>query len=213
MTEPTITRTDEAGSHELLAVTARAFWDDPLFDFLSGGDLLGEYRVLPSVFRAAMRDLRTDAAERYVSLVAEKPRGFAGWLGPGAFPRSRRERMTRDVRAASVLVRLRNRRKALNLLQEVERRHPTESHWYLALLATDPSVQGRGIGTALLRPVLDRCDAEGIPAYTETQKPGNVSWYGRSGFVTVDEIILPGTPSVWRLWRDPRPHSSNARAG
>ncbi len=46
----------------------------------------------------------------------------------------------------------------------------------LALLATNPGAQGRGLGSSLLGPVLDRCDSEGIPAYTETQKHENVSW-------------------------------------
>lgn len=86
---------------------------------------------------------------------------------------------------------------------EVERRHPREPHWYLALLATDPSVQGRGLGTALLAPVLEQCAREGIPVYTETQKKENVSWYARSGFDVAREITLPGTPTVWCLARTP----------
>ncbi|MCU1375261.1 MAG: GCN5-related N-acetyltransferase, partial [Actinomycetia bacterium] len=71
-------------------------------------------------------------------------------------------------------------------------------------LATDPTVQGRGIGSALLAPVLEECDRDGLPAYLETQKEANVSWYGRAGFVLRDEIRLPATPPVWCLWREPR---------
>jgi GNAT superfamily N-acetyltransferase len=105
---------------------------------------------------------------------------------------------------------MRNRRRAAALLQEVERRHPSETHWYLALLATDPGVQGRGIGTALLQPVLARCDTAGIPAYTETQKEENVSWYHRAGFNVIDEVRLPDMPPIWRIWRDPRANPSRA---
>ena len=47
---------DERDDGELVAVAARAFWHDPLFDFLTNGDLLDEYRVLPHVFRTAMTD-------------------------------------------------------------------------------------------------------------------------------------------------------------
>jgi GNAT superfamily N-acetyltransferase len=197
----------ESNHAEIVAVLSRAFWDDPLFDFLSAGNLLKEYCVLPRVFRTAMTDFRSHAAELYVADVSGKPRSFAGWLGPGAFPRSRAERVTRDLRAAALLLTLRNRRSAAALLREVERRHPTEDHWYLALLGTDPSVQGKGLGSALLRPVLQRCDVEATPAYTETQKLANVAWYARLGFVTIDELRLPNTPPVWRLWRDPHPLS------
>jgi GNAT superfamily N-acetyltransferase len=55
-------------------------------------------------------------------------------------------------------------------------RHPTETHWYLALLGTDPSAQGQGLGTTVLSPVLKRCDTDAIPAYTETQRHENVGW-------------------------------------
>lgn len=194
---------DDGG--EIIAVLARAFWDDPLFDFLTDGDLLAEHRLLPHVFAAAMTDFRSALAELYVAEVAGRPRSFAGWLGPGSLPRSRSARMARDLRAAVLLVRLRHRRAAATLMKEVERRHPTEPHWYLALLGTDPGARGRGFGTALLAPVLGRCDVDGVPAYTETQKEENVAWYGRLGFATIDELRLPGLPPIWRLWRDPQP--------
>ena len=204
MSDPHIRRLEgESEWGELTAVLSRAFWHDPLFDFLSMGDLLHEYLVLPYVFRAAMTDFRSLDAELYVADVDGRPRSFAGWLGPPAFPRSRGDKLARDLRAGLLLGRLRNRRAAAALLREVDRRHPTETHWYLALLSTDPGVQGRGLGTALMQPVLDRCDADGVPAYTETQKFENVAWYGRSGFEVIDEVRLPDTPVIWRLWREP----------
>ena len=94
--------------------------------------------------------------------------------------------------------------KGFRLLQEVDRRHPKDPLLYLGLLATDPTVQGLGLGTALLAPVLKQCDEEGIFAYLETQKESNVSWYARSGFAVTDEVRLPGTPTIWCLRREPR---------
>lgn len=206
MSEPWVRRLAAGADHaEIVAVLARAFWDDPLFDFVTDGDLLSEYQVLPRVFRTAMTDFRSKTAELFVADVSGRPRSFAGWLGPGTFPRARGEQLVRDMRAACLLLRLRHRRAAATLLHEVERRHPTEAHWYLALLGTDPSAQGRGLGAMVLTPVLQRCDTDGVPAYTETQKHENVAWYGRHGFVMVDEIRIAGTPPIWRLWRDPQP--------
>ena len=70
--------------------------------------------------------------------------------------------------------------------QPSRRVHPHEPHWYLAVLGTDPSFQRTGAGTALLEPVLARVDAEGLPAYLETQKEANLAWYGRFGFDVVE---------------------------
>ena len=37
--------------------------------------------------------------------------------------------------------------------------HPDESHWYLPMIGVEPSAQGEGLGAALLRHALARCDA------------------------------------------------------
>ena len=60
------------------------------------------------------------------------------------------------------------------------------------------------LATALLAPVLARCDEDGDFAYLETQKEANVAWYARAGFTVVDEIRLEATPPVWCLRRGPQ---------
>jgi GNAT superfamily N-acetyltransferase len=77
-------------------------------------------------------------------------------------------------------------------------------HWYLAILGVDPLFQRSGAGTALLRPVLDRCDREATVAYLETQKPENVPWYGRHGFEVVETLEVRGCPPMWTLLREPK---------
>jgi len=52
---------------------------------------------------------------------------------------------------------------------------------------------------------LDRCDRDGVTAYTETQKEEHVSWYGRARFRVVHVIELPDTLTVWCLRREPKP--------
>ena len=188
---------------ELVAVAARAFWHDPLLDFFAR-DLLHEHRVLPSGFRAYIADLSAPGAEVWVGEHHGRPRALAGWFPPGSYPRPRLVEALSMARLVPVVARCRHRRRALRLFAEVDRRHLREPHWYLSLLATDPTAQGHGIGTALLEPVLTRCDRDAVPAYTETQKEANLAWYARSGFSVTDEVRLPGTPPVWCLRREPK---------
>ena len=97
-----------------------------------------------------------------------------------------------------------NLRATLHLLTFIETKHPREPHWYLATLGTAVEQQGRGVGGALLRPVLEHCDAEGIPCYLESSKERNVPFYRRHGFEVVEELPLPDDgPTLWTMWREP----------
>jgi ribosomal protein S18 acetylase RimI-like enzyme len=83
--------------------------------------------------------------------------------------------------------------------------HPKEPHWYLSILGTDPAHQRSGVGAALLRPVLERCDKEGTAAYLEASRIENVPYYERFGFEVVAPLAMPaGGPVVYRMKRAPR---------
>lgn len=72
------------------------------------------------------------------------------------------------------------------------------------MLGTDPPAQGRGIGSAVLRGVLDQCDEDGVGAFLESSKESNIAYYSRHGFRVTEEVRLIRGPSMWRMWRDPR---------
>jgi ribosomal protein S18 acetylase RimI-like enzyme len=86
----------------------------------------------------------------------------------------------------------------------VQARHPKGPHYYLYALGVDPSHQGRGLGSALLRAVLARCDAENVCAYLEASTPMNARLYARHGFQVTEELSMgPGAPTVSLMWREP----------
>lgn len=89
----------------------------------------------------------------------------------------------------------------------MERLHPREPHWYLAILGTHPDHQGRGLGTAVVAPGLAAADAAGIGAYLESSKESNVPYYRRLGFEVIDTYDIDGGrgPRLWLMWREPRP--------
>jgi predicted N-acetyltransferase YhbS len=80
----------------------------------------------------------------------------------------------------------------------------TEPHLFLALVGVRPGLQGRGLGRAVLQPVLDRLDREGGVAALETSVPRNVELYSRLGFAIRAEVDLPaGAPRTWVMRRKP----------
>jgi GNAT superfamily N-acetyltransferase len=95
--------------------------------------------------------------------------------------------------------------RASKALNATARAHPkAPPHWYLVAVGIVPEEVGRGRGSALLRPVLQRCDDERTPAYLEASTEANARLYARLGFEAREEIeVLPGVRSR-PMWREPR---------
>lgn len=86
----------------------------------------------------------------------------------------------------------------------IEKHNPKIPHWELLEFGVEPSLQGKGIGCALLQPILNRCDQEHIPAYVVTQTEKNIQFYERRGFKVKDRLNLPfGFPETYCMWREP----------
>jgi GNAT superfamily N-acetyltransferase len=92
------------------------------------------------------------------------------------------------------------------LLGAVDKAHHElhEPHHYLGILGSDPQFRRTGAGSAVLAPVLERCDTEGLPAYLETQKEANIAYYARHRFEVVQKIEVPDCPPIWTLLRQPK---------
>ncbi|HEY7456386.1 MAG TPA: GNAT family N-acetyltransferase, partial [Solirubrobacterales bacterium] len=133
----------------------------------------------------------------------ESRRGAALWASPGNW----RTTALQDLRIATAFAHprhwLRGPLVARGLLG-VERLHPpAPPHFYLATLGVEPPAQGQGLGSRLLQPVLEICDADGVPAYLESSKESNIAFYARHGFRVTGEHSLPRGPKFWTMWRSP----------
>lgn len=78
-------------------------------------------------------------------------------------------------------------------------------YWYLGVLATAPDHQRRGLGPAVVSPVLAAADRTATDVYLETASEANVGFYLRLGFVADREVDLPdGGPRCWLMRRPPQ---------
>jgi ribosomal protein S18 acetylase RimI-like enzyme len=156
-------------------------------------------RLLPRHYRAMIRRVYIPRAAAWTT---PETAGASLWFPPGTLAMSRRERL------AEILSLLPEGADSLGRGARWEallgRHHPREPHWYLQTLAVAPATQRRGIGTALIRPGLDRADAERTPVFLETQRESNIPYYRRFGFELTEEISLPDSPPLWLMWRPAR---------
>lgn len=181
------------------ATLGNAFADDPLCEFLLPG-------IEPATRAVRLRPFfKADARHRCrqgTAWTTDAHEGAALWAAPDEWKTPLRVGVgmgwpiLRTTRGRAL--------QALSVLTNVEKAHPREPHWYLAVLGTEPAHQGKGVGAALLEPVLARCDREGLPAYLESSKLANVPYYERFGFRVLRDLTLPkGGPVLPLMWRDP----------
>jgi GNAT superfamily N-acetyltransferase len=193
-------RRDQIGDSS--AVLTRAFDDDPVFRYLYPTARRRRWacrRFLQAIVRDGLPFGEVWAAVDDGTVI-----GAAGWLPEGAYPPSRRRAARQLVAAWQALLTPHTFRDGLRYLTETEKLHPKEPHWYLAVLGTDTAHQGKGIGSALMAPILAKCDEEGLPAYLESSKESNVPFYKRHGFEVTGEVTAKDGPTLWPMYREPR---------
>ena len=178
------------------AVLGRAYADDPVWTWVY--PQTDRSRRLARMFRSLLRATRdrgatvlTDQARRGAAIWQRSDDRSLGALG--------------NLRVGTTMIASGARiRRGQAVMRAIERRHPKEPHWYLAVLGTDPAHQGEGVGSALVRHVLDDPANTPEPAYLETETEANVPFYERHGFEVIGQLDVPsGGPHLWLMWRQP----------
>jgi GNAT superfamily N-acetyltransferase len=177
---------------------ARAFEDDPAGRWFFPEDstrLAGLYRMFNEM-------ALPDTLPHEETYTTPEIAGGALWVPPGEGETG----LLDELRALPTIATIwrRHTPRALRSFSFMEKNHPKEPHYYLWPLGVDPDHQGQGIGTELMRPVLERADAEGMPAYLEATSTRNRDLFLRNGFEVIREVNWPGGgPPLWLMWRQP----------
>lgn len=179
---------------------ARAFSDDPISRYLFPAERSHLAR-LDRYFRWQLGHVFLPKGEAWTT---EDLAGASLWMPPAA----QRVGIVEALGQLGAAVRILGRRtgRALRLLELLEGRHPRTTHCYLSTIGTDPDFQRKGVGSRLMKVVLDRLDEEALPSYLESSKEENLAFYHRHGYeVTAEVEVARGGPHLWLMWREPRP--------
>lgn len=181
-----------ADTETICEALARAFHDDPVASFC----LPSERRRPRQLARFYEGRLGTLLSDELV-FCDDEGHGAALWAAPDRWHVPMRELLANPAY---------NRHTPFALwgFNRLDRVHPRRPHFYLSILGVAPEAQGRGLGSQLLRPMLDRCDHEGVGAYLESSKERNVPFYERHGFRVTETVRFPRGPLMWAMWREAR---------
>lgn len=84
-------------------------------------------------------------------------------------------------------------KKALKREAVIKKKQPKVRMAYLWFIGVNPSSQRRGVGSQLLKEVLEQAKTEDRPVFLETSVLKNIAWYQRFGFHQYDYLTLDYT--------------------
>jgi GNAT superfamily N-acetyltransferase len=186
LVRPKIVRLADPQIPAAATTLARAFHDDPLMIYAIP-DPADRVRLLPDVYA---RMIRFGVLTGEVYVAAGTLEGVALWLPPNV-KWTRENIEASGMHETATLIgndAYQRYRDVVGREWQARERDMTAPCWYLFLLGVEPSCQRRGLGGALMRPILERADAERVACYLETENQCNVAFYLKQGF----EVIVNG---------------------
>lgn len=186
---------DDTNAREAIRILAEAFRDDPVLNWTCNNPT-----ALDRFFELTLPIF----IPHQLTYVDTQGRGAAAWLGP-----NQTLKWPVSLSSAAKILTLGGFTGIYRLLlsgHKTEQFHPkTPPHYYLFAIGVADGYKGQGLGTALISEILRRCDDEGMPAYLENSKEGNLRFYEGHGFKVRQQIrFAPSAPPVWLMWREPR---------
>ena len=171
-----------------------------------------QYLVPDDTKRARLAPSFAGKVVRYCSLYGEvyttpALEGVACWLPPGNSAPTFSRMLRTGLLTEPLKFGWSGFRRFMDVVSYTEKVHERSvpgPHWYLWGLGVDPSHQGKGIGGALMQPILARADTDRLPCYLETMNETNVPFYRKHGFeVASDDEVPRRRLRVWAMIRDP----------
>jgi ribosomal protein S18 acetylase RimI-like enzyme len=194
MTKPIIKAVTPANADQAVGTIVLAFSADPIARWFYPDP--HEYLLhLPGF----VREFAGKAFEQCSAYYIDGYLGAALWLPPDVHPD--------ETALAALLQRTipeKNQQEIFAFIEQMDRSHPSEPHWYLPMIGVDPAQQGKGYGSALLKHALERCDGEGKLAYLEASSPKSIPLYQRHGFELVSTIQVGSSPPLFPMVRKPQ---------
>ena len=184
---------DDENSDQAIAILSAAFHDAPVINWCC---------CHPASMTAFFQFTLPVFTRHKLTYLDSQARGCASWLGPNEKPTS--PITFTGIRQVFGIAGFTGLYRMLLGANTTERYHPKTPHYYLFAIGVTPDSKGKGIGTRLISHMLQRCDAEGMPAYLENSKQENLTFYTGHGFTVKEQVrFAPSAPPLWLMWREP----------
>ena len=193
---------DAAEKEEALAVVVRGMRDNPLHVAVFGEDPEIRARQVRRLLGGAFAVM---GLQRHMLAARSADGAIVGVVGMLP-PSEDRPTIAQQLRLLPRLLSTGPRAavRAASWMGTWAKHDPEEPHWHVGPVAVDAHLQGKGVGSRLMRVLCAKMDAAHENAYLETDKPINVRFYQRFGFEVVGEQDVLDVPNWFMLRRPAR---------
>jgi ribosomal protein S18 acetylase RimI-like enzyme len=193
-TSPSVSTVPIADGERAMATIVTAFTADPPVRWI-----LPEPQQYLTHGPEFVRRFCGTAFDHQSGFAAEGFSGAALWLPPGVDPDDEGiEEWIGDAVPEA------DQEKVGAFFEEMDKFHPHDPIWYLAMIGVDPGSQGMGLGSAMLSHTLEQVDRDSKPAYLEATTTRSRDLYARHGFEVIGEIQAADSPPMYPMLREPR---------
>jgi ribosomal protein S18 acetylase RimI-like enzyme len=203
-----VARLEKSQLQQASEIAAKAFEDDPVFGYLTPDEKRSRLKALTWLTSRAV-----EYCDRYGQIyTTSNLHGVAAWLPPDQLSSDLLHLFQIAVQLHLYAIPFKCGWNRLwrwrSFLLVAERFHQQDMdyqpHWYLAMMVVDLQYQRKGIGSALLQPILSQASREGLPCYLVTFTEQAVGFYQKNGFEIVrDRECFSDSPPFWTLKRNP----------
>ncbi len=175
-----IRRVEEKDIDKLVSLLAKAFEDDPFYQWT----FLDQSR-LPNYFHTTLQQ----AIPNDLAMTTDNCFGVSIWS-----PKHRPPKMDVSIKPS-----IEKSSPLTVAMLQLENHRPQERHLHLRILATDPMARRQGIGRLLATTPPPSLQDRTLPIYLEATTPDSVAFYKKIGFSSISEIEIPEGPKLWGM--------------
>ncbi|HUZ57815.1 MAG TPA: GNAT family N-acetyltransferase [Hanamia sp.] len=95
-----------------------------------------------------------------------------------------------DIKLIGSCIGTSNIKKAMKRESKIKKLQPKKLMYYLWFIGVEPDQQNSGIGSALMKEIIEEAHSRQWPIYLETSTLKNIPWYEKFGFKIYNELNL-----------------------
>ena len=192
---------------EFTGILSRAFYNDPFYVWIMPDDNK-RIQQIEWWMRILLKYTLLYGEIHYT----EDRKAVAMWLGPDRPIVNDFKIFSMGLILYPIKIGIRNFMRALDVSGQWDKEHKKmdKRHYYLMVIAVEPELQGKGIGSRLMQLGLKNADNDGLECFLETVTPEDVQFYRKHNFDVIFNKGFGLKDQYWIMTRKPSALNNNA---